>query len=177
MTNFDTYLPTESVLPKHSLIYEQYMIFNELTKVRYVSDQGRKVFLNSSEKALVFDELFKKHRKVTRKRLETFLSLEFNIEGVKVEGIEDSFNASYATYHDLKKVEGMAEIMDDESYFDHIEQIIKILTIFEDRSIIERQLSQFNFLPETTRKKLSRKKYTGWGSLSKKLLVGIRDRA
>ena len=176
MTNFDTYLPTESVLPKHSLIYEQYMIFNELTKVRYVSDQGRKVFLNSSEKALVFDELFKKHRKVTRKRLETFLSLEFNIEGVKVEGIEDSFNASYATYHDLKKVEGMAEIMDDESYFDHIEQIIKILTIFEDRSIIERQLSQFNFLPETTRKKLSRKKYTGWGSLSKKLLVGIRDR-
>ena len=70
----------------------------------------------------------------------------------------------------------MAEIMDDESYFDHIEQIIKILTIFEDRSIIERQLSQFDFLPEKTRKKLSRKKYTGWGSLSKKLLVGIRDR-
>lgn len=176
MTNFDTYLPTESVLPKHSLIYEQYMIFNELTKVRYVSEQGRKLLLNTREKALIFDELFKKHRKVTRKRLETFFALEFNIEGVKVEGIEDSFNASYATYHDLKKVEGMAEIMDDESYFDHIEQIIKILTIFEDRSIIERQLSQFDFLPEKTRKKLSRKKYTGWGSLSKKLLVGIRDR-
>ena len=176
MTNFDTYLPDESVLPKHSLIYEQYMIFNELTKVRYVSDQGRKVHLNTRDKAVIFDELFKKHRKVTRKRLESFLALEFNIEGVKVEGIEDSFNASYATYHDLKKVEGMAEFMDDESYFNNIEQIIKILTIFEDRSIIERQLSQFDFLPEKTRRKLSRKKYTGWGSLSKKLLVGIRDR-
>ena len=139
-------------------------------------NRDEKLLLNTREKALIFDELFKKHRKVTRKRLETFFALEFNIEGVKVEGIEDSFNAGYATYHDLKKVEGMAEIMDDESYFDHIEQIIKILTIFEDRSIIERQLSQFDFLPEKTRKKLSRKKYTGWGSLSKKLLVGIRDR-
>lgn len=38
MTNWDTYLPDEKVLPKHSLLYELFEVLNELTKVSYTDD-------------------------------------------------------------------------------------------------------------------------------------------
>lgn len=45
MTNNDFYLPEEKVLPKHSLIYEKFTVYNELTKVRYKNEQGETYFL------------------------------------------------------------------------------------------------------------------------------------
>lgn len=58
-----------------------------------------------------------------------------------------------------------------------LEDIIKILTIFEDRQRIRTQLSTFKgqFSAEVL-KKLERKHYTGWGRLSKKLINGIYDK-
>ena len=44
MTKQDTYLPTEKVLPKNSLLYQKYMIFNELTKVSYKDERGVKQY-------------------------------------------------------------------------------------------------------------------------------------
>lgn len=45
MTNNDFYLPEEKVLPKHSLIYEKFTVYNELTKVRYKMSKVRLIFL------------------------------------------------------------------------------------------------------------------------------------
>lgn len=50
MTNFDTYLPSEKVLPKHSLLYEKFMVFNELTKISYTDDRGIKANFSGKEK-------------------------------------------------------------------------------------------------------------------------------
>ena len=76
MTNFDTYLPSEKVLPKHSLLYEKFMVFNELTKISYTDDRGIKAnFQVRKEK--IFDYLFKTRRKV-KKRI-SFNSIETNI--------------------------------------------------------------------------------------------------
>ena len=36
MTNYDLYLPEEKVLPKHSLLYETFAVYNELTKVKFI---------------------------------------------------------------------------------------------------------------------------------------------
>ena len=38
MTSFDLYLPEEKVLPKHSLLYETFNVYNELTKVRFIAE-------------------------------------------------------------------------------------------------------------------------------------------
>ena len=51
MTSFDLYLPEEKVLPKHSLLYETFNVYNELTKVRFIAESMRDYqFLDSKQK-------------------------------------------------------------------------------------------------------------------------------
>ncbi|EAG7719820.1 type II CRISPR RNA-guided endonuclease Cas9, partial [Listeria monocytogenes] len=177
MTNKDTYLPKENVLPKHSLCYQKYMVYNELTKVRYIDDQGKTNYFSGQEKQQIFNDLFKQKRKVKKKDLELFLRNINQIESPTIEGLEDSFNASYATYHDLLKVGMKQEILDNPLNTEMLEDIVKILTVFEDKRMIKEQLQQFSdVLDGTVLKKLERRHYTGWGRLSAKLLVGIRDK-
>lgn len=177
MTNKDTYLPKENVLPKHSLCYQKYMVYNELTKIRYIDDQGKTNYFSGQEKQQIFNDLFKQKRKVKKKDLELFLRNINHVESPTIEGLEDSFNASYATYHDLLKVGIKQEILDNPLNTDMLEDIVKILTVFEDKRMIKEQLQQFSdVLDGTVLKKLERRHYTGWGRLSAKLLVGIRDK-
>ncbi|MFV0559315.1 MAG: type II CRISPR RNA-guided endonuclease Cas9 [Enterococcus sp.] len=177
MTNFDVYLPTEKVLPKHSLIYEKYMVYNELTKVSYDDDRGIRMNFSSSEKKDIFDKLFKSKRKITKKGLEEFLRLEYNIENASIHGIEDAFNAKYGTYQDLIKKGVPKELLDAPENEAQFEKLIKVLTVFEDRKMIRAQLEQFgSLLPQEVLKKLERVNYQGWGRLSAKLLTGIREK-
>ncbi|EAF6528071.1 type II CRISPR RNA-guided endonuclease Cas9 [Listeria monocytogenes] len=177
MTNKDTYLPKENVLPKHSLCYQKYMVYNELTKVRYIDDQGKTNYFSGQEKQQIFNDLFKQKRKVKKKDLELFLRNINQIESPTIEGLEDSFNASYATYHDLLKVGMKQESLDSPLNAEMLEDIVKILTVFEDKRMIKEQLQQFSdVLDGVVLKKLERRHYTGWGRLSAKLLVGIRDK-
>jgi CRISPR-associated endonuclease Csn1 len=174
MTNFDTYLPSEKVLPKHSLIYQKYTIFNELTKVSYTDERGITQNFSSEVKVKIFNQLFKENRKVTSNILEKFLSNEFNLETTQINGLENKFNANYETYHDLLSKGISKSILDDDDNSEMLENIIKILTIFEDNKMIRTQLNQYaGILDEKTIKKLSKRHYTGWGRLSKKLINGI----
>ena len=51
MTNYDLYLPEEKVLPKHSLLYETFTVYNELTKVKYIAEGMKDYqFLDSGQK-------------------------------------------------------------------------------------------------------------------------------
>ena len=176
MTNNDTYLPDEKVLPKQSLIYQKFLIFNELTKVSYTDDRGKVLKFSSEEKIDIFNKLFKVERQVTQKKLEKFLQNEYHIEAPTVHGIENKFNSNYATYHDFSKISGIKEILDQGENDEMFEEIVKILTLFEDRKMIENQISEFDtILTKKMIKELARKKYTGWGRLSYKLINGIRD--
>lgn len=175
MTLKDTYIQ-ENVLPKHSLIYEKYMIFNELTKVSYIDDRGLKQKFTAVEKATIFEKLFKQEHRVTEKQLIHLLKNEWMIENPTIEGVDTKFNATYLTYLDLKKIDGLVEYLEDETKEDIIEELIKILTIFEDRRMITEQLKKLPIeLDDKTIKELSRKKYNGWGRLSKKLIYEIKD--
>ena len=177
MTNYDQYLPDEKVLPKHSLLYEKYMVFNELTKVSYIDDRGVTQNFSSVEKKEIFDELFKKQRKVKLSDLETFLKNQYMIEVIKIDGIEKSFNASYGTYHDLRKIGVREELLNDPKNDELFEEIIKILTVFEDRKMIHEQLSKYaDYFEPKVLKNLERRHYTGWGRLSAKLINGIKDK-
>ncbi|CRH92673.1 Uncharacterized protein conserved in bacteria [Chlamydia trachomatis] len=136
MTVNDTYLPEKKVLPKRSLIYQEFTIFNELTKVRYTAEgMSSYEFLTGSQKGNIFNFLFKEKRSVSAKDIKNYLIKENGYVGVELEGIEEKFNANYSTYHDLKKV--LEEFLDDETNREIIEDIIHTLTIFEDRKMIE----------------------------------------
>lgn len=180
MTNRCTYLPTENVLPKHSLLYEKFMVFNELTKIRYSKENNVYFAVDTEMKMKIFEMLFKKNRKVTEKQLLAFFDKEYpDFHITNVMGLDrkkPEFNSSYATYHDLKKIVSK-EYLDNPENADEIEDIIQTLTLFEDREIIREKLSVYkDCFTKDQLKKLERRHYTGWGQLSKKLICGIRDK-
>lgn len=177
MTSFDLYLPEEKVLPKHSLLYETFTVYNELTKVRFIAESMRDYqFLDSKQKKDIVRLYFKNKRKVTDKDIIEYLHAIDGYDGIELKGIEKQFNSSLSTYHDLLNIINDKEFLDDSSNESIIEEIIHTLTIFEDREMIKQRLSKFeNIFDKSVLKKLSRRHYTGWGKLSAKLINGIRD--
>lgn len=108
--------------------------------------------------------------------LENYLHNELNIESPSVKGIEQAFLAKLGTYHDFIKVGISRDILDDETKQAELEELVKILTVFEDRQMLRTQLSKYaDLFDGPTLKKLERKYYTGWGRLSKALLQDLRD--
>jgi len=178
MTNYDLYLPEEKVLPKHSLLYETFAVYNELTKVKFIAEGLRDYeFLDRVQKKQVVNQLFKEKRKVTGKDIIHYLHNVDGYDGIELKGIEKQFNASLSTYHDLLKIIKDKEFMDDPKNEEILENIVHTLTIFEDREMIKQRLAQYDTLfDEKVIKALTRRHYTGWGKLSAKLINGICDK-
>ncbi|EMB73257.1 CRISPR-associated protein [Streptococcus mutans 15VF2] len=181
MTNNDLYLPNEKVLPKHSPLYEKYTVYNELTKIKYVTEIGEAKFFDANLKQEIFDGLFKHERKVTKKKLRTFLDKNFDeFRIVDIQGLDketETFNASYATYQDLLKVIKDKVFMDNPENAEILENIVLTLTLFEDREMIKQRLAKYaDVFDKKVIDQLARRHYTGWGRLSAKLLNGIRDK-
>ena len=178
MTNYDLYLPEEKVLPKHSLLYETFAVYNELTKVKFIAEGLRDYqFLDSGQKKQIVNQLFKDKRKVTEKDIIQYLHNVDGYDGIELKGIEKQFNASLSTYHDLLKIIKDKEFMDDAKNEAILENIVHTLTVFEDREMIKQRLAQYDTLfDEKVIKALTRRHYTGWGKLSAKLINGIRDK-
>ena len=178
MTNYDLYLPEEKVLPKHSLLYERFAVYNELTKVKFIAEGLRDYqFLDSGQKKQIVNQLFKEKRKVTEKDIIHYLHNVDGYDGIELKGIEKQFNASLSTYHDLLKIIKDKEFMDDAKNEAILENIVHTLTIFEDREMIKQRLAQYDSLfDEKVIKALIRRHYNGWGKLSAKLINGICDK-
>ena len=178
MTNYDLYLPEEKVLPKHSLLYERFAVYNELTKVKFIAEGLRDYqFLDSGQKKQIVNQLFKEKRKVTEKDIIHYLHNVDGYDGIELKGIEKQFNASLSTYHDLLKIIKDKAFMDDAKNEAILENIVHTLTIFEDREMIKQRLAQHaSIFDEKVIKALTRRHYTGWGKLSAKLINGIYDK-
>ena len=178
MTNYDLYLPEEKVLPKHSLLYERFAVYNELTKVKFIAEGLRDYqFLDSGQKKQIVNQLFKEKRKVTEKDIIHYLHNVDGYYGIELKGIEKQFNASLSTYHDLLKIIKDKAFMDDAKNEAILENIVHTLTIFGDREMIKQRLAQYDSLfDEKVIKALTRRHYTGWGKLSAKLINGISDK-
>lgn len=180
MTNHDLYLPDQKVLPKHSLLYEKFAVYNELTKVKYKTEQGKTVFFDANMKQEIFDGVFKVYRKVTKDILMNFLEKEFDefriVDLIGLDKENKAFNASYGTYHDLNKILDR-EFLDNPKNEKILEDIVLTLTLFEDREMIRKRLENYSdLLTKEQVKKLGSRHYTGWGRLSAKLIHGIRNK-
>ncbi|MFM1622224.1 type II CRISPR RNA-guided endonuclease Cas9 [Streptococcus mutans] len=180
MTNYDLYLPNQKVLPKHSLLYEKFTVYNELTKVKYKTEQGKTAFFDANMKQEIFDGVFKVYRKVTKDKLMDFLEKEFDeFRIVDLTGLDKenkAFNASYGTYHDLRKILDK-DFLDNLKNEKILEDIVLTLTLFEDREMIRKRLENYSdLLTKEQVKKLERRHYTGWGRLSAELIHGIRNK-
>lgn len=170
MTKKCTYLPEEDVIPKSSLIYSEYCVLNELNGIK--CDQKK---LSKEEKELIIEKLFKVRKKVTVKSLKEFLKIQNNREVTEITGFqkENEFASSLVSYIDFKDILGKV----DDTNSNMVEEIIEWITIFEDRDILKEKINEKYgkcLSVEQTEKILKKLKYTGWSSLSKKLLCEIK---
>lgn len=158
MQNDDTYLYGVKTLPKNSLTYQKYAVLNELTKVRLDGD-----LICPEIRQQIFNELFKKNKKVNIKLFKNYLNCErgLNLNISEIKGLgensenENQFNNQFSAYQDLRtwyvdalsskktskegkeKLKNEAEkILDDEKYLETFEEIIKVLTVLpEDKNM------------------------------------------
>lgn len=171
LTNYCTYLPNETVMPKYSLTCKKYEVLAELNKIRI----NGHLIKDTDIKNQIIEDLFMKRKKVTDAHLKEWLKKsgfymncdEFDIIGYQK---EDMFASSLDSWIDFQKIVG--EITED-NYLE-IEDIIKDLTVYNDPYIIKRRIKNAHKdLNEKQIKKILNLKYQGWSRLSSKLINGL----
>lgn len=181
MTGDCTYLAGEKVLPKQSLLYEEFCVLNELNGVRWTTDGDDWRRLDAAQREGIIHDLFHRNRRVTYKMIADWLVREGDATNPLVAsgqgelGLESKM-ASYIFF--AKDIFGVDEL--DSSDYPVIEKIILWNTLFEDRSILREKLQEEfgpagnGMLNVEQIKKICKKRMTGWGRLSQKFLCGIK---
>jgi CRISPR-associated endonuclease Csn1 len=169
LTNYCTYLPCEKVLPKNSLLFSEYCLRNEIFSINI---DGK--FLDAKVRNDLFDRFCEGKNSMTEKELKNWLAIEeqINVLTKKINGFQgdEKFACNMKSYNDFKKILGKV----DESNYKDIEKMIYYLTVYNDKKIIRRRLKQeFDYLSQAEISAISNLKYSGWGSLSRRLLDGI----
>lgn len=168
LTNFCTYMVGEKVLPKNSIVYSYFQLYNELNNLKV---NGEKIPQDIKRKMV--EDLFQKKGKVTKKGLETYLRSQGLLDkDDEVTGINDSIKAT------LKSEISLRDIIGDRVENRKLsEDIIRTITIFGEESRIRSKLKNdhSDVLSEAEIKKLSKLRLDGWGRLSERLLTGLYD--
>jgi len=171
MTGTCTYLLGEDVLPKHSVLYQDFELLNELNKI---SIDGKPIAIDVKKKA--FDELFMRQKRVSHKAFADWLIRENHHPrdtAVKIAGTqkESEFACSRSTLIDMQKIfNGKAE-----ENIGRCEDIILWSTLFNEESMVEAKIRrEYPEVTDVQFKAIKKLRYKGWGRLSQKLLSGLK---
>ena len=167
LTNKCTYLKGEEVLPKHSLLYSEFALLNELNALRY---DGNRISIEARN--TIIEKLFKEQgKKVTKKSIKELLKAEGFINGKgEISGIDITVKNDLKLYRDFKKILG------DKFNTEHVENIILWITLYgESRKLIKDKIEAVYGDKYTKEEiaKMSRLTYKDWGRFSRKLLTEI----
>ncbi len=181
MTGMCTYLQGEEVLPRCSLLYEEFCVLNELNGLRLTIDGDREHRLDAAQREGIVHDLFHHKRSVSYRQIEDWIAREEGFMyphisgGQGVSGLESKMG-SYIFF--CKDVFGVDEL--DRKDYDMVEEIILWNTLFEDRRILKEKLVQKygeqagGPLSDEQIKRICKKRFTGWGRLSEKFLIGLK---
>lgn len=175
MTCKCSYLYGENVLPKRSIVYQQFDVLNQLNKLR-VNEKP----ISVEVKQKIYEQLFKKHKRVTDGMIAKFLAENCLTDGdaqkIALSGKdkESDFKpslASYVIFCDLfgsEFVDGNIELCED---------IILWHTLNTDKNIVEKLvLERYGHIPQVAQNIKRIKGLSGFkefGTLSHALLCGI----
>lgn len=167
MTNTCSYLPGEKVLPKSSLMYQKFMVLNEINNIRVNGE-----LLSVADKQLLFEEFKKK--KMTVKKVEEFLRGNNILRAGDVwSGIDQDSEKKLPqleSYRDFKRLLESGKIDEKKA-----ELIIERITYSQDKNRLKEWLKKAfkESLDDENIDYLSKKKYEDFGRLSAKFLTGI----
>ena len=168
MTSKCTYLKKEDVLPKSSLLYEKYMVLNEINNLKIKSEP-----ISVELKKEIYHELFEKKVKVTKKKLLDYLKRENGMSELTkddITGIDIEFKSALKSYHAFKQQFTGINLSEQIK-----EDIIKDMTLFgaEQTLLKKRLIAKY---PQYEKQLLALMKALNckeWGRLSERLLNGI----
>ena len=162
-----TYISGAKVLPKGSLLYEKYAVLNEINNIR-INDEKITVELKQE----IFNDLFCRYNKVTRKKLTSYLLNRGIITNdFEVTGIDEQINNALTSY--VKFYAILGDKMKEDKVKESVEEIIKVCTIYKDDKKERIQTLKDNYsklLDDNEIKKISSIRFGDWGKLSKDFL-------
>jgi CRISPR-associated endonuclease Csn1 len=175
MTNKCTYLVDQPCLPKESILYQRYLILNELNKMRI---DGRPI--DVQRKKDVFNDLFMKRTDIKLATIKDYFSSKDDRGDISIAdslGTGGVINHKMTSYLKFKKVFGD---MTDE-LIPKIEEAILSATILpDDKKMLHKRISNI-FTDELDKgiisnddiRRISSFNFSKWGRLSAKLLNSI----
>lgn len=171
MTNKCTYLIGKDVLPKNSLTYSQYEVWNEINNIKVKGE-----YLSVDLKEELFGKVFKKNKRVTGKMLSDFLKSEGVIfEKGDLTGFDKNFKSSLKPYIDMRDIfDREIKTVED---MDMVEKLILFISLYRaDLKMLEGAIRK-NFSKEQISdlqlKKIRKLKYDGWAAFSREFLTEV----
>ena len=169
-----TYLTDERVLPKNSLLYEKYMVLNELNNLK-VHEEKISVELKQD----IYRDLFRKSgKRVTNKKLLDYLKQKGVIDADENEDAlsgydkeKNGFTNTLANYHKFMEVFNVPVLTDRQTAM--AEDIIFYSTVYGDSRKFLREKIEELYGNELTSKQMDRilgYKFKDWGKLSREFL-------
>ena len=162
-----TYINGETVLPKASLEYESFCVLNEINNIRINNEK-----ISVDLKQNIYNTLFKKGKKVTRKQLVKFLSdLGILEDETQLSGIDITINNSLSTYGKFRAVLG--DKIEEDYYKRMVGDIVFWATVHGDtkKMILDEIKEHYpNALTSEQIKRILGFKFSDWGKLSKAFL-------
>ena len=170
MVNHCTYLTGETVLPKQSLIYQRFMVLNELNNLK-INGEDITVELKQD----IYNDLFKKGNKVKGSTIIKYLKSRNLIDAKdtpEITGIDGDFVNSLSSLKKFRDVYGVDELSGEQQKM--TEQIIYWSTVYGDsRKFLNEKITE-NFgdiLKKEQIKRITSLKFKDWGRLSRQMLT------
>lgn len=169
MVRHCTYLSGERTLPKQSLLYEKFMVLNELNNLRI---NGEKI--STDLKQNIYTDLFQKGKKVTLNMLKSYLynnGVIISKEEAIISGIDAGFNSSLTSVGKFIGVLGEDLFTDDNQKM--VEKIIFWGTVYgNDKKFLKARIEEKygKVLTAEQVKRITGFKFSEWGNLSKAFL-------
>lgn len=165
-----TYISGQNVLPKNSLLYEKFMVLNELNNLK-INEEKISVEL----KQKIYNELFRSGNRITEKKLKEYLKISGlcdSSEEVRISGIDGDFVNRLLNYSRFAD-----DIFDTERLTVRQEKIAEDIifwsTVYgESKSFLREKIIENygNELDDKKIKKILGYKFKDWGNLSHELL-------
>ena len=182
MTGDCTYLAGEPTLPKCSLLYEEFCVLNELNGVRWSDDGDDWRRLDAAQREGIMQDLFHRYRRVTYKKIADWLVQQGDADNPRVKGGqgESALESNLGSLIFFTKDILHDELVPGTKLYEDVETIILWNTLFEDRAILKEKLetefgpSGNGLLDDAQIKAICKKRFTGWGRLSKKFLCCLK---
>lgn len=176
LTNNCTYILGEKTLPKNSLCIQMFNLLNFLNNIKIDNK-----YIDEETKNYLIDNLYLKYTKIDGKKFKECLKEKYKIDvnvtyasGLK-EVEDNAYVNTLSSYVKFIDIYG-EDFYKDEDLFNNVEEIIKLVTVLEDKDNLKDKLkSETKFkLDDKQIEKISNFGFKGWSTLCKKLLVDLK---